>query len=239
MQFRAACLPPYRPDPSPRILRGVEAFRFALQWSPNPSSSGTVYRTAAFHDVGAFNPRVPWGEDWEIWFRFAQRWDVAYMDAPSALYRIHAQATTAEFAREDRLCFAYDDIYTRAARLCPYPDLRPQLRRAFLRVARLLCRRGLPPGAPAQMGLVAVRRPRGAGVGHRCSGRMKLPLPDHLRLYRLRASEMSSGAGSERAVTEERAGLRSNRRKLSPYVIGDPVTREIAVLDPRPVRRSS
>jgi glycosyltransferase involved in cell wall biosynthesis len=135
--FRAESLPAYRPDPCPRILRGVEAFRFALEWSPNPSSSGSVYRTAAFHDVGAFNPRVLWGEDWEIWFRFAQRWDIAYMDAPSALYRIHSRATTAEFSAEDRLCFAYHDIYSRAARLCPYPDLKPQLRRAFLRVARL------------------------------------------------------------------------------------------------------
>jgi glycosyltransferase involved in cell wall biosynthesis len=137
LQFRAESLPAYRPDPFPRILRGVEAFLFTLQWSPNPSSSGTVYRTAAFHDVGAFNPRVPWGEDWEIWFRFAQRWDVAYLDAPSALYRIHPQATTAQFSREDRLCFAYHDIYNRAARLCPYPDLKPHFRRAFLRVARL------------------------------------------------------------------------------------------------------
>jgi glycosyltransferase involved in cell wall biosynthesis len=137
LQFRAESLPAYRPDPSPLILRGVEAFRFALQWSPNPSSSGTVYRTAAFHDVGAFNPRIPWGEDWEIWFRFVGRWDVAYMDAPSALYRIHPQATTAQFSQEDRLCFAYHDIYSRAARLCPYPDLKPNFRRAFLRVSRL------------------------------------------------------------------------------------------------------
>ena len=137
LEFRAGSLAPYRPDPAPRILRGVEAFRFALEWNPNPSSSGTVYRTAAFHDVGDFNPRVPWGEDWEIWFRFAQRWDLAYMDAPSALYRIHARATTAEFSREDRLCFAYADIYSRAARLCPYPDMKPDFRRAFLRVARL------------------------------------------------------------------------------------------------------
>ena len=137
LQFRAEAFPTYRPDPSPLILRGVEAFQFALQWSPNPSSSGTVYRTAAFHDVGAFNPKVPWGEDWEIWFRFSRRWDIAYMDAPSALYRIHRDATTTQYGREDRLCFAYDDIYSRAARLCPYPDLKPHFRRAFLRVARL------------------------------------------------------------------------------------------------------
>jgi hypothetical protein len=59
------------------------------------------------------------------------------MDVPSALYRIHPEATTVQFSREDRLCFAYHDMYRRAARLCPYPDLKPHLRLAFLRVARL------------------------------------------------------------------------------------------------------
>jgi glycosyltransferase involved in cell wall biosynthesis len=137
LDFQPGTLPPYRPDPNPRILRGVDAFRFALVWDPNPSSSGTVFRAAAFHDVGAFNPKVPWGEDWEIWFRFAQRWDVAYMDAPSALYRIHPSATTSLYTRESRLCYGYDFIYRRAAKLCPYPDLKPQFRRAFLKTARL------------------------------------------------------------------------------------------------------
>jgi glycosyltransferase involved in cell wall biosynthesis len=137
LDFRRLVVPAYRPDPTPRILLGLDAFRFALTWDPNPCSSGTVFRKAAFDDVGGFNTNVPWGEDWEIWFRFALRWEVAYVDSPSALYRIHPAATTSTLVREERLCHGYDWMYRRAAKLCPYPDLHPQLRRAFLRVARL------------------------------------------------------------------------------------------------------
>jgi glycosyltransferase involved in cell wall biosynthesis len=137
LEFRAGALPPYEPDPNPLILFGQDAFRFAVEWNPNPCSSGTVYRTRAFDDAGRFNQKVPWGEDWEIWFRFAQSWELAYLDAPSALYRIHEAATTSRYLREERICYGYDWMYRRAARLNPYPDLRPVLRRALLRVARL------------------------------------------------------------------------------------------------------
>lgn len=137
LDFKRFGIPEYRPDPNPRILFGQEAFRFAIAWNPNPCSSGTMYRKAAFDDAGGFNPNVVWGEDWEIWFRFAQRWDMAHVDAPAALYRIHDGATTSLYVREERICYGYDWMYRRAVKLCSYPELRPQLRRALLRTARL------------------------------------------------------------------------------------------------------
>jgi glycosyltransferase involved in cell wall biosynthesis len=121
----------------PRILAGVDACRFIILWSPNPCSSGTIYRTEAFRSVGGFDERMRWGEDWELWFRFAQAWQVAYCDMPSALYRIHAASTTAVESAHSRLCYGYDAVYRRVAEICPDdPSLRPLLRRAFMRTAR-------------------------------------------------------------------------------------------------------
>jgi glycosyltransferase involved in cell wall biosynthesis len=120
------------------ILTGADAFRFILAWRPNPCSSGAIYRTDAFRQIGGFDQSIDWGEDWEIWLRMAKDWEVAYCHAPSALYRIHEQSTTARTRGQHRLCFGYEAVYRRAAEVCAdYPELAPHLRRNFLRLARL------------------------------------------------------------------------------------------------------
>jgi glycosyltransferase involved in cell wall biosynthesis len=121
----------------PIIMSGIEALRFIIEWKPNPCSSGAIYRTEAFRSVGGFDEGMSWGEDWEIWLRLAKRqWSLAYYDAPSALYRIHDNSVTAAEIRRNRMCYAYDEIFRRAASLCQDPSLRPVLRRAFFRTAR-------------------------------------------------------------------------------------------------------
>jgi glycosyltransferase involved in cell wall biosynthesis len=121
----------------PLIMSGTEAFRFIIEWNPNPCSSGAVYRTEAFRSVRGFDESISWGEDWEIWLRLAKRqWSLAYYDAPSALYRIHNESVTAAEIRRNRMCYAYDQIFRRAAALCQDRSLRPVLRRAFVRTAR-------------------------------------------------------------------------------------------------------
>jgi glycosyltransferase involved in cell wall biosynthesis len=121
----------------PQVMSGVDAFRFILAWNPNPCSSGAIYRTSAFLEIGGYDPAIGWGEDWEIWLRFAQQWEVAYCDCPSALYRIHSESTTAREMRRNRLCCGYDAVFRRAAAVCKDPAMAPVLRRGFLRVARL------------------------------------------------------------------------------------------------------
>lgn len=135
MDFVPALLPKIR-KASPKIMSGAEAFRFILKWSPNPCSSGAIYRTDAFREVGGYDEHIKWGEDWEIWLRFAQRWEVAYANVNSALYRIHQQSATATEARRNRLCYGYDAVFRRAAELCDDPEVRPMLRRAFFGVAK-------------------------------------------------------------------------------------------------------
>ena len=43
---------------APRVMSGVEAYRFILAWSPNPCSSGAIYRTEAFRKIGGFDPTI-------------------------------------------------------------------------------------------------------------------------------------------------------------------------------------
>jgi hypothetical protein len=118
-------------------MAGVEAYPFIINWNPNPTSSGVIYRTEAFREIGGFDRTIRWGEDWEIWLRFARQWEVAYVSAPSALYRIHRQSATAAAIRENRLCYGYDAVFRRAAELCPYPEILPLIRRRMLGVAKL------------------------------------------------------------------------------------------------------
>lgn len=137
MEFRPDLLPRARRNAHLRVLQGAEAYRFIVKWSPNPTSSGVIYRTAAFREVGGFDTGIEWGEDWEIWLRFARRWAVAYVDAPSALYRIHDQSATATATRQSRLCYSYDAVYRRAAELCDYPEVLPIIRHRMFGVAKL------------------------------------------------------------------------------------------------------
>jgi hypothetical protein len=137
LEFRPDRLPKARARVAPRILSDADAFRFILEWSPNPTSSGVIYRTAAFRHIGGFDPAINWGEDWEIWLRFARNFEVGYVDAPSALYRIHPQSSTAISTRQNRLCYGYDAVFRRALEVCQYPEVLPLIRRRMLGVVKL------------------------------------------------------------------------------------------------------
>jgi len=117
-------------------LSGAAAYRFIIEWNPNPSSSGTIYRREAFLAVGGYDEKLVWGEDWEIWLRLAAQWSVAYAPVASALYRIHPESSTAAVANQERISDGYDAVYRQALRFCPSRELRPLLRRKFLKVVR-------------------------------------------------------------------------------------------------------
>jgi hypothetical protein len=118
-------------------MSGAEAYRFIVMWNPNPTSSGVIYRTAAFREVGGYDRRINWGEDWEIWLRLARRWQVGYTDMVSALYRIHDQSSTALATRQDRLCYGYDAVFRRAAEVCEDAEVLPIIRHRMFGVAKL------------------------------------------------------------------------------------------------------
>ncbi len=136
MDFCPDLLPRARAIQRLRVMDGAEAYRFILQWNPNPCSSGAIYRTDAFREVGGYDQQIAWGEDWEIWLRFAKEWEVGYTATASALYRIHQQSVTANSATSNRLCYGYDAVYRRAAEICHDPEVLPMIRRAFFGVAK-------------------------------------------------------------------------------------------------------
>ncbi len=136
MEFQPEFLPKARRIRNLKLMAGAEAYKFILQWSPNPCSSGVIYRTEAFREVGGYDEKISWGEDWEIWLRFAQKWEVAYSQTASALYRIHEKSATASDTYSNRLCFGYDAVYRRAAEICDDPEVLPMIRRAFFGVAK-------------------------------------------------------------------------------------------------------
>jgi glycosyltransferase involved in cell wall biosynthesis len=137
VEFRPELLPGFRRYVPVRIMGGAEAFRFIVAWDPNPTSSGVIYRTAAFQEICGFDRQLTWGEDWEIWLRFARKWEVAYAAVPSALYRIHDQSATATAVKQNRLCYGYDFVMRRAADLCRDDEVFPLIRRRMFRVSKL------------------------------------------------------------------------------------------------------
>jgi hypothetical protein len=136
MEFRPELLPSVRGVVEPRIMTSTEAYRFILSWNPNPCSCGTIYRTDAFRQIGGYDSHIKWGEDWEIWLRFAREWEVGYVNMNSALYRIHQDSATAAGVRMNRLCYGYDAVFRRAAEICKDPEVVPLIRRALFGVAK-------------------------------------------------------------------------------------------------------
>ncbi len=80
-------------------------------WKPNlPGSSGTrrqlvvhnavgnasavMVRRCVLEDVGLFDPNQIWAEDWEMWRRVAERWNVGSVDRPVIIYRSTSNSLT-------------------------------------------------------------------------------------------------------------------------------------------------
>ena len=158
VEFRSELLPQARSNAALRVLAHAAAFEFIIRWSPNPTSSGVIYRTEAFREVGGFDEQMRWGEDWEIWLRFARNWEVGYLDAPSALYRIHRESATATATRQNRLCYGYDAVIRRAAELCDDLEVLPLIRNRMLGVAKLYAAAAMRQRPAESRSTVAGRR---------------------------------------------------------------------------------
>ena len=51
--------------------------------------SSVLARKEAIDEVGGFDPRLRYAEDWDLWVRLAHRFRFAYLPAPLVRYRIH------------------------------------------------------------------------------------------------------------------------------------------------------
>jgi glycosyltransferase involved in cell wall biosynthesis len=52
-------------------------------------------RRSVYEEIGTFDPRLSWSEDWEMWVRIAAHYRVWYEAEPLALYRVHRSSSTA------------------------------------------------------------------------------------------------------------------------------------------------
>jgi glycosyltransferase involved in cell wall biosynthesis len=66
----------------------------------NPSM--VILRREALLDVGLFDANVQWGEDWELWIRMIDRYDVALIPEPIIVYRWHLD-NISHYRRFERL----------------------------------------------------------------------------------------------------------------------------------------
>jgi len=48
-----------------------------------------VVRRSVLHEVGPFDPRLPWLCDWDMWMRIALRYDVGVIGTPQVRWRVH------------------------------------------------------------------------------------------------------------------------------------------------------
>jgi len=57
-----------------------------------------VVRRDVYETLGAFDRRLSWTEDWEMWARIASRYPVWYEAEPLALYRVHPNSNTGRYS---------------------------------------------------------------------------------------------------------------------------------------------
>jgi glycosyltransferase involved in cell wall biosynthesis len=60
---------------------------------------GIVVKRAVYEDLGGFDERLKWCEDWEMWVRISQKYDLGYLPIPLACYREHESSNTAKYAK--------------------------------------------------------------------------------------------------------------------------------------------
>jgi len=58
-----------------------------------------VVRRDVYEQLGGFDRRLAWTEDWEMWVRIAANYPVWYEVEPMALYRVHALSSSGTLAR--------------------------------------------------------------------------------------------------------------------------------------------
>ncbi|MDR9898734.1 glycosyltransferase [Aetokthonos hydrillicola Thurmond2011] len=58
-----------------------------------------VVRRNVYEDLGGFDQRLLWYEDWEMWVRIAANYPVWYEVEPLAIYRLHSGSSTGKMVR--------------------------------------------------------------------------------------------------------------------------------------------
>jgi hypothetical protein len=134
-----------------KVDRDDETLRRLLLDGCVINPAGVTVRRTVYEALGRFTDRIVWGVDWHMWTRIALRYGIAYLSAPLAAYREHAQSGTVGVMASGRNArdesWAIDDLFgvIESAR----PELR-ELKPAAVRgvasrtlgIAEAMCARG-------------------------------------------------------------------------------------------------
>lgn len=71
-----------------------EQMRLHLVGSNFISTSGVAVPRRVLAEIGGFRPDYYCGEDWDLWMRVAERYDVAYVPRKTHAYRLHPTMTS-------------------------------------------------------------------------------------------------------------------------------------------------
>jgi len=58
-----------------------------------------VVRREVYENLGGFDTRLSWSEDWEMWTRIAAYYPVWYEIEPLAMYRVHSSSNTGKYIK--------------------------------------------------------------------------------------------------------------------------------------------
>jgi len=73
------------------LLTGHETTRFLLKSCVIPNLSAVLFRREAFNQIGGFSDAYKVCCDWDLFFRMAERYDIAYVSLPLNQFRQHAK----------------------------------------------------------------------------------------------------------------------------------------------------
>jgi glycosyltransferase involved in cell wall biosynthesis len=148
---------PLEPSSSGILLDGAR-FLAAEQRIMTPC---IAVRRSVYEELGGFDDRLTYAEDWEMWVRVGTRFPVFYEERPLGCYRLHDDSNTGRNLREGR---SLDDTRLAIEIFAGYfepPDRRAVKRTAFsryatsgLETARSLQSQGDAAAARAQLRVV-------------------------------------------------------------------------------------
>jgi glycosyltransferase involved in cell wall biosynthesis len=78
------------------VLNNWLEYIAAVQRIQTPS---IVVQRHVYEELGGFDRRLSWAEDWEMWVRIAAQYPVWYEIEPLALYRVHSSSNTGRYIR--------------------------------------------------------------------------------------------------------------------------------------------
>lgn len=90
-------------------------------WDPIAPMS-MLMRRAMLEDIGGFDESVEFAEDWELWIRIAERYDIVHVPAVTGIYAVRTDNTNTV----SRQAAKFGEAYARIVELHPLTD-RPEI----------------------------------------------------------------------------------------------------------------